>query len=285
MAKIEGNGKPNNYTVGKVGDRYIDLNTTFEYVCDLAYDSTAPGDDPYYIWRLLEQEISSGGGQPLEILLQDKTFTENGSYSADEGYDGLGNVVVDVASSGGEDLLAARLNGTLTEYSSNDVESVPTQAFVRCSSLKTINLPACTEVGSEAFRYCTSLELLSLPLCETIDGSYAFSGCKALMSINLPACTKIGSNAFGVCSSLSEVVLPLCIYLYSGAFYGCVSLTKIYMLSSDVCIMQGSTVFKSTPIASGTGSIFVPASLVDAYKSATNWTYFSNVIYAYEETT
>ena len=39
-----------------------------------------------------------------EIVLQDKTITENGTYSADEGYDGLGSVTVDVAGSGGVNL-------------------------------------------------------------------------------------------------------------------------------------------------------------------------------------
>ena len=36
-----------------------------------------------------------------EVKLQDKTVTENGTYSADEGYDGLGEVTVEVAGSGG----------------------------------------------------------------------------------------------------------------------------------------------------------------------------------------
>ena len=39
-----------------------------------------------------------------EIILQDKTITENGTYSADEGFDGLGSVTVDVADSGGGSL-------------------------------------------------------------------------------------------------------------------------------------------------------------------------------------
>lgn len=36
-----------------------------------------------------------------EVLLQDKTVTENGVVEADEGYDGLGKVIVDVLASGG----------------------------------------------------------------------------------------------------------------------------------------------------------------------------------------
>jgi hypothetical protein len=43
--------------------------------------------------------IKRGSGGSVE--LQDKTFTENGTYTPDAGYDGFGSVTVDVASSGG----------------------------------------------------------------------------------------------------------------------------------------------------------------------------------------
>ena len=36
-----------------------------------------------------------------EIKLQDKTITENGEYTADAGFDGLGKVLVEIASGGG----------------------------------------------------------------------------------------------------------------------------------------------------------------------------------------
>lgn len=42
----------------------------------------------------------SGGGAVVEPTLQDKTITENGTYTADSGYDGLGTVTVSVESSG-----------------------------------------------------------------------------------------------------------------------------------------------------------------------------------------
>lgn len=40
-------------------------------------------------------------GSTAEVMLQNKTITENGTYSADSGYDGLGTVTVNVTGSGG----------------------------------------------------------------------------------------------------------------------------------------------------------------------------------------
>lgn len=43
--------------------------------------------------------VEGGGQGGSEPKLQDKTITENGTYSADDGYDGLGEVTVDVENS------------------------------------------------------------------------------------------------------------------------------------------------------------------------------------------
>ena len=50
--------------------------------------------------------------------------------------------------------------------------------------------------------------------------------------------------------------------------------------------LQGTTVtLKNTPIASGTGYIYVPAALVDSYKAATNWSNFAAQFRALEDYT
>lgn len=51
------------------------------------------------------------------------------------------------------------------------------------------------------------------------------------------------------------------------------------MGSSVVSI--GTTIFYNTPMSSSTylgyfGSIYVPSSLLNSYKTATNWTFYSN---------
>ena len=48
---------------------------------------------------------------------------------------------------------------------------------------------------------------------------------------------------------------------------------------------MGSNAFLGTKIASGTGYIYVPASLSASYKTAGNWTAFSNQFRALEDYT
>lgn len=51
------------------------------------------------------------GGDVTEVYNQDKTITENGTYTADDGYTGLGTVTVNVESSGGDTITAVNKTG------------------------------------------------------------------------------------------------------------------------------------------------------------------------------
>jgi hypothetical protein len=52
-----------------------------------------------------------------------------------------------------------------------------------------------TNIGYGAFLCCTALQSVSLPAATSI-GWEAFKGCTALQSVNLPAVTNIDENAF-----------------------------------------------------------------------------------------
>ena len=162
-------------------------------------------------------------------------------------------------------------------------------AFCSCSSLTSASFPVCTSIGTSAFYCCTSLTSASFPVCTSIDSS-AFYYCSSLTSALFPVCTTIGSSAFYSCSSLTAASFPVCTSIGSNAFVNCTKLLSLYLGASTVCQLSRSNVFYSTPIAGYTestggayGSVFVPASLVSAYKSATNWTYFADRITAIPE--
>lgn len=90
--------------------------------------------------------------------------------------------------------------------------------------------------------------------------------------------TEIGTRAFHACSALSMVSVPAVTFIGANAFYGCTSLTELRLMSPVMCVLSSSNAFSQTPILSGRGSIYVPASLLSQYKSANQWSYLSNAL-------
>ena len=159
-------------------------------------------------------------------------------------------------------------------------EYIGYNTFFNCLSLSQISLPVCSYLSSYAFFNCPKLSQVSLPMCEYI-GEYAFYDCYKLSQVSLPMCEYIGNNAFGFCWSLSQVSLPMCSYIGSSAFYSCKSLSIITLGYSGVCSLYDSKVFSYTLITRSTGSIYVPSSLVSAYKSASVWRFYTRIIQSY----
>ena len=202
----------------------------------------------------------------------------------------------------------ALINGNIAEYTNDRVKTIKNHAFYGCTKLTTVSFPVCTTIESYAFYACNGLMAISFPACITIY-EQAFRACSRFTTINFPACISIYSSAFFSCTKLTTVSFPVCKRIYNDAFYSCVNLATVslpacitidssafrrctrllslYLNASTVCTLTNSNAFTSTPIAGYTtstngvyGSIFVPASLVDAYKAATNWTYFAERITA-----
>lgn len=127
-------------------------------------------------------------------------------------------------------------------------------AFGDYGKLTTINLPFCSYVGDYTFYQERNLSSVSLPVCEYI-GSQAFYSCSVrLMSISLPVCSFIGHSAFQNCSMLNTITLN-----YPG----------VVTLENGRSVFAGCDYFNG-----GTASIYVPSSLVSAYRSAYGWNWF-----------
>ena len=188
----------------------------------------------------------------------------------------------------------------IEKYAFNDCNKLTTVSFPTCTnigescfersySLTTVSFPACTNISSHAFVNCSNLITAYFPACTNIR-EYAFNYCGKLTMADFPVCTSIGGYAFGDCSSLTKAYFSSCANIGSNALIRCYCLSELLLKTSSVCTLAHSNAFSSTPFAgyssyfSGTPHIYVPASLVDAYKSATNWVYFSSYIAAIEST-
>ena len=183
--------------------------------------------------------------------------------------------------------------------------SMESNAFANCANLTRVVLPNCSQMSNHAFFNCYKLQEIDMPLVTTIKSS-AFYSCSRLSSINFPSAIIIESSAFCNCSALTKSTFNSVIRIENSAFYNCMNLSyiKLPKLSStygqkifancfnlktiiigasSVCYLAYSNVFLSTPIDGYTestggvlGSIYVPASLIDSYKVANNWSYYSS---------
>lgn len=177
---------------------------------------------------------------------------------------------------------AFRYCSSLTSVNFPNCNTIDNYAFGQCSSLTSVNFPVCTVIGNGVFSQCRSLTSVYFPVCASI-ASNAFGYCSALTSVNFPACININASAFYYCTSLSTATFSKLNIIYSSAFRSCTSLMSFINSYSSVATLSNINVFQSTPMSLSTytgtfGSIYVPASLVDAYKSATNWATYANRI-------
>lgn len=161
----------------------------------------------------------------------------------------------------------------------NNCETIASGAFQSCNSISFIDLPTCININMSAFSSCSSLSSINLPACESISGS-AFYSCVALPSVYLPNCKYIGYSGFRFCSELSTVVLPNIERIETGAFASCPKLSVVRLTGNSVAYLGGSAAFGSTPITLSSylgyfGSIGVRQSLLESWKTKTNWTYLS----------
>lgn len=220
------------------------------------------------VWT--DTPILSGTGS---IYVRSDTYS---LWVASTGWSSISSKFVSVPVSGP----ALSFSNGLLSGSTKGIQSYFTSYLsISKSDITNVSLPECRYIGKDAFAYFSTLNQVNLPECEYID-EFAFNNCNSLSQISLPVCEYIGEEAFQHCS-LSQVSLPKCSYIGNGAFLGCINLMSITIGYSSVCNMNVTNIdaFENTYIGLGNGSIYVPASLVEAYKSAPFWSKYSSKIF------
>ena len=176
----------------------------------------------------------------------------NGTYDVTD----KAKAVVNVPSDG--EIVKGLMLGTITEFSS-DTDMVRAYAFANCIKLTSIYLPNCNVAGAYAFYNCTALKDVYIRHgIGTSIGANAFQNCTALEKLDLLNRASGGS--------------------FSSAFWNCSSLITLIIRNDYVVKLNNTITFQDTPIAKGTGYVYVPDNLVDSYKVASNWAMFANQI-------
>lgn len=165
----------------------------------------------------------------------------------------------------------------LTSVSFPNVTSVESYAFYKCTSLATIDIPQIKSASQYTFAY-TKPPIINFPLLETIS-TYTFAYITSPCSVNLPSLKTTSNSSFRDSKGITRVDLAITTKIDNLCFYYCTALETLILRKSDaICTLQNTNAFTGTPIAKGTGYIYVPNELVEEYKVATNWSTFANQI-------
>ena len=111
----------------------------------------------------------------------------------------------------------------------------------------------------------------------TTIGKSAFSGCTLLTSVNFP---NVGAvQGFSTCTSLTRADFQKATSIAGYTFSADSVFATLILRGSKLCTLTDTTAFNNSPFASGKsgGTLIVPRSLVESYKTATNW----SVIWGY----
>lgn len=186
--------------------------------------------------------------------------------------------------SGEAEVLIRILTGTLTEYSAPDsITNLRSHLFYSFLEMVSLSLPKVTYLAASLCYGCTSLANVYVPSVLSTAG-YVFYGCTSLTEIEFPSLTLIGTNVFVNCTALKTVDFHKRLnQLPNNEFLNCSSLTALILRGETLTPLATINTFNGSGIAAGTGYIYVPASLIDTYKAASNWSALASQIRAIEE--
>lgn len=162
----------------------------------------------------------------------------------------------------------------------NTVSIIEQYALYRCESLRVCAIPkSVTAISTYGLYGCNVMRYLYLSNNITSLVGWALQGCGALTSLVIPsAVTSLSAVLCSGCYSLSKVIVKGAItQIFGNTFNDCYSV-KLYDFSNCTAVPAlASNTFSNMPIDC---EIRVPASLLDEWKAATNWSTYADHIVA-----
>lgn len=170
----------------------------------------------------------------------------------------------------------------------DNVTNIGTSAFEECIGLKQTNIPNnLISIEESVWAGCKSLEKVEIPTSVTTIGKGSFRGCEKFVTITIPnSVISIGNYAFWGCLNLETISIgsgiekigdQYDVYLTPGGyvFSNCPEIKDVYCLAESVPATQTNS-FKDSYIEYAT--LHVPEESVDAYKVASPWSSFKNIV-------
>lgn len=173
------------------------------------------------------------------------------------------------------------IDRTITEYKDDAVTKIGKYAFYGCTALSVVDVPNVEYVGDNAFYNCPITSFSFENVTTLGGGAFTFG---QLVSVALPKITDLGYDVFRSCTPLTMADMPIVKRIYNSAFRY-TNLTTLLLRADTVVTLNNTGTFGGTPLASGTGYIYVPRALVDSYKTATNWSTYAAQFRALEDYT
>lgn len=179
-----------------------------------------------------------------------------------------------------ENKLAKLVDGSITEITAEELDGVTKihdYAFSARRSMTSVTLPnSLKEISNRAFEMCSGLQNIRIPASVETISSSAFSSCTNLNVVFEEENSKLktlGTNAFSYVYKTIEITIPSSVTLMLSAFYYCGGLERVIMKPTTPPSLQVSC-FQNTSLK----EIIVPQGCAEAYKAATNWSAYADII-------
>ena len=159
--------------------------------------------------------------------------------------------IASISGSAADSIADGLLQRTLTEIRNTTATSIGEYALNSYAGLLSVEFTAAATIGTRAFASSASLTTAIFPAAVSMSTG-VFASCKALKRVDFSNMKGIGSYAFEFCSALDTLILRK---------------------SDGITPLVVANAFAGTPFyTNGTGgTVYVPAALIEAYQTATNW--------------
>lgn len=182
------------------------------------------------------------------------------------------------------DTFTAFIAGEALEIYNDKVSgTLPAYAFYEKDGVTKIELPNINYLKERCFYNCSNLITLLLPGLIGYTYQYMAYGCANLTTIDIHNASYISSYSLYNCSALTKLDLHSAGTIATNSMAGCTKLATLILRMDSVPTLGGTNAFTNTPIAKGTGYIYVPAALMDSYKAASNWSTYADQFRAIED--